>query len=164
MNKEKAIMLFEKAAFYISNIIILGFIINAFAEQSLEKLLTLSLSLLGLIGGLSALCYSSSTSQKDVQHSKIFRLSGDRFLHSFMTLVMALLFSGAIITIKKYGFLNINNSIISNVVNIFLSIFATIFLIKAGRSFTMGFHMSLRILNQRYKLKDEKLYDDLKNN
>ena len=60
--KKKALIIFENTAFYLSNMIILAFLFNAFREQSLESLLTISLSLLGLIGVLSALCYSSSTS------------------------------------------------------------------------------------------------------
>ena len=161
--KKKALIIFENTAFYLSNMIILAFLFNAFREQSLESLLTISLSLLGLIGVLSALCYSSSTSQKDESNSEIFRLSGDRFLHSFMTLVMALLFSGAIISIQKYGLFGIKNYILEKGITILLSIFVTIYLYKAARSFSVGFHMSLKILNQRFKLKDERLYDDLKN-
>ena len=122
--KEKTLLIFESIAFYLSNFIILAFLFNAFREQSLENLLTLSLSLLGLIGGLSALCYSSSTSQKDEVDSIVFRLSADRFLHSFMTLVMALLFSGAIISIQKYGLLHLNNSTLNKVAIAFISIFA----------------------------------------
>jgi len=161
--KEKILLIFESIAFYLSNFIILAFLFNAFIEQSLENLITLSLSLLGLIGGLSALCYSSSNSQKEEIDSKVFRLSADRFLHSFMTLIMALLFSGAIISIQKYGFLFLNNSLLNKIASAIISIFATIYLFKAGRSFIVGFHMSIKILNQKFKLKDEKLYDDLKN-
>ena len=80
-----------------------------------------------------------------------------------MTLVMALLFSGAIISIQKYGLIGIKDYVLEKGTTIFLSIFVIIYLYKAARSFSVGFHMSLKILNLKFKLKDEKLYDDLEN-
>lgn len=161
--KEKTLLLFETTAFYISNIIILAFLLNAFNEQSMKNLLTLGLSLLGLIGGLSALCYSSAQSQNDEVNSKIYKISGDRFMHSFITLFMGVIFSGAIIHFTKNGLFNIKSNLFIGIIDSILSIFALVYLIKSARSFSVGFHMIMKVLNDKFKLKDERLFDDLDN-
>lgn len=158
---KKLILLFESISFYLSNIIVLKFIFDAYKKESISDLITIGVAILGIIGALSALSYSGSTSKKDEITSKIFLMSGDRFFHSFINIVFGFLFAGVIISIKKYGIWGMDNKYLLSTVITILLIFVTISFIRAGRSFALGFHMVRKILNEKFPLKDEVLFDDI---
>lgn len=161
ITKEKLNDVFQATGFYLSNFFILMFFVNIFNEKSFEQLLTLCLSLLAIIGAFSALCYTSSTSQPKEPVSKILRISGDRFLHSFMSFTLASIFSGAILQVLKNGVWWVSNQFVVKSIAVVFVVFSTIYFLKAARSFSIGFHMALKVLDAKFKLKDEVLFDNI---
>jgi len=118
-------------------------------------------SLLGVIGALSGLCYSGASAQQNKADKKIFRLSGDRFLHSFLVGLLALIFLVGIIYIHKNGIFGLKNELVTKITSIVFNDFALVTLVWSSRSFMVGFHIMRKELNKRFPLKNERLYEDL---
>ena len=151
----------EVFSFYASNFIALMFLLRAFQEKSLSDLFTIGAALLGIIGALSGLSYAGASSKRDETSSKVFWVSGDRFLHSFIGIVFSLVFSGALIEIKMNVFLGIENKYVIGSVSFLLAVFAAISLMWSYGSLVIGFHMLRKTLNTKFPFKDEKLFDDI---
>lgn len=161
--KLKPLQLIDKISFYIFNIILLNFLFKIYQQESLNELFILGTTLLAIVGALSGLCYAGAQNIKNKDDTKVFRISGHRFLHSFICIIFSFIFSGAIIYIKSNDLFSIKYGFINTIAIIILIPFCIFYLLWAGRSFLMGFHMLRHILNFKFPLKDETLFDDIEN-
>ncbi|NIR48039.1 hypothetical protein GWO43_06305 [candidate division KSB1 bacterium] len=160
--KNKILNFLVNIPFYLSNLIILVFVFDAvYLNKSLENLFVIFATLLGIIGALSGLCYTGASSQTDELESKIYRISGDRYLHSFLMGIFAFVFFAGSAYVQEYGIFRITDKVITATLSIVFVAIAFFSLVWSGRSFMIGFHMMRKTLNQRFPLKDEQLFDDI---
>lgn len=155
-------LLVSRLTFYVINVILVGLFFYFLSEKSATNLLISGLSLLGIIGLLAGIAYSGSNAQKDEGLAVNFRVAGDRFFHSLLAAIIAMLLNGAVKYINQNGFLVIQSEITKNISLLILGSIAIVYTIKSGRSFTIGFQMIIDFLNFKYPLRDERLFDDVK--
>ena len=150
-----------KSGFYLFNAVVLLFLSDAFRRGSMSEMLGIGGILSAVIAALSALCYAAVAVITDPQNRRVFVAAGHRFLHCFLYLIFAFGFSVAMVHLQTGGLFGLANAWVKMPLLIILGLYLTISFMKAGRSFTLGFHMIRETLDRHFPLKDEDLYDDI---
>lgn len=150
--------------FYMFNIIVVYFFYDIYQKQSLNELIIFGATLLAVIGVLAGLCYAGAPCNNTDFGKKLFTISGHRFLHCFITLIFALFFIGTFIHIKTDGFLGFNNDFLKIAAAVILVPLSILSLLSTARSFSVGYHMLKKILDDLFPFEDTKLFKDLQQN
>jgi len=106
---------------------------------------------------MSALCYSSATSQKNKTISKHLRIAGDAFFHSLICSVVTIAFFGASNYIAHSGFLSLETSIVK-IISKILQLISFFYVLRSSLSFIDGFQYIMIYFNHKHKLQDRKPY------